>query len=135
MIRFLTLSEIMIIYEDQIRNYGGTYGVRDISLLSSALYMPQSSFDGKFLHKTIPEMAAAYAYHICQNHALIDGNKRVALASSLVFLDINGYEFDCTEDEIYRIMMAVANSEINKIELTKYFIKYSKKITKSNKKK
>jgi death-on-curing protein len=135
MIRFLTLSEIMIICEDQIRNYGGTYGVRDISLLSSALYMPQSSFDGKFLHKTIPEMAAAYAYHICQNHALLDGNKRVALASSLVFLDINGYEFDCTEDEIYKIMMAVANSEINKIELTKYFIKYSKKIVKSNTKK
>jgi death-on-curing protein len=120
----------MIIYEDQIRNYGGSYGVRDLSLLSSAIYMPQSSFDGKYLHKTIPEMAAAYAYHICQNHPLIDGNKRVALASALVFLDINGYDFTCTEDEIYRIMMAVANSEMSKPELTRNFIKYSKKIRK-----
>ena len=62
MIRFLSLAEIMIIYEDQIRNYGGTYGVRDISLLSSALNMPQSSFDGNYLHKTIPEMAAAISH-------------------------------------------------------------------------
>jgi len=130
MIRFLTLSEIMMIYEDQIRNYGGTYGVRDLSLLSSAIYMPQSSFDGKYLHRTIPEMAAAYAYHICQNHALVDGNKRVALASALVFLDINGYDFNCSEDEIYRIMMAVANSEMSKIELTNYFIRDSKEIRK-----
>ncbi|MHB9294263.1 putative death on curing protein [Hollandina sp. SP2] len=86
---FLTLSEVLFILEDQIRNYGGIYGVRDINLLSSALYMPQSSFDGQYLHKTIPAMAAAYAFHICQNHPFVDGNKRIALASSLVFLDIN----------------------------------------------
>jgi death-on-curing protein len=85
MIKFLTLSEVLVILEDQIRNYGGIYGVRDLNLLSSAIYMPQSSFDGEYLHKTIPAMAAAYAFHICQNHPFIDGNKRVALASSLVF--------------------------------------------------
>lgn len=125
--RFLTLSEIMMIYEDQIRNYGGAYGVRDLSLLSSAIYMPQSTFDGNYLHKTFPEMAAAYSYHICQNHPLVDGNKRVALAAALVFLDINGYDFNCAEDEIYGIMMAVANSEMSKDELTGCFIRYSKK--------
>ena len=90
MIHFLTLSEGLLILEDQIRNYGGIYGVGDINLLSSALYVPQSGFDGRYLHKTIPAMAAAYAFHICQNQPFIDGNKRTALASSLVFLDITG---------------------------------------------
>jgi death-on-curing protein len=89
MVRFLTLSEVLEILQDQINNYGGIYGVRDINLLSSAVYMPQSSFGGNYLHKTIPAMAAAYAFHICENHAFLDGNKRVALASSLVFLDIS----------------------------------------------
>ena len=126
MIRFLTLSEVLIIYEDQIRRYGGTYGVRDLSLLSSAIYVPQATFEKQYLHKTIPEMVAAYAYHICQNHALIDGNKRVALASSLVFLDINGFDFKCSEDDIYEIMMEVASSKMNKTELTNKFIQYSK---------
>ena len=129
MIRFLTLSEVLLIYEDQIRRYGGSYGVRDLSLLSSAVYVPQSTFEKHYLHKTIPEMAAAYAFHICNNHALIDGNKRLALASALVFLDINGFDFDCSEDDIYRIMMEVAGSSMSKAELTEKFIRYSRQRT------
>ena len=126
MIRFLTLSEVLLIYEDQIRRYGGAYGVRDLSLLSSAIYVPQASFENQFLHKTLPKMAAAYAYHICENHALIDGNKRVALASALVFLDMNGYDFDCSEEEIYQIMMDVAKNKLNKAKLTEKFIQYAR---------
>jgi len=125
MIKFLTLSEVLLILEDQIRNYGGEYGVRDIKLLSSAIYMPESGFDGKYFHETIPSMAAAYAYHICQNHPFIDGNKRVALASALVFLEINGYEFNCKDEILYNKIMGVAKGEIKKEELIKFFEKYS----------
>jgi len=125
MIKFLTLSEVLLILEDQIRNYGGKYGVRDINLLSSAIYMPESSFDGKYLHETIPSMAAAYAYHLYQNHPFIDGNKRVALASALVFLEINGYEFSCKDEILYNKIMAVAKGETKKEELIKFFEKYS----------
>ena len=127
LIKFLTLSEVLLILEDQIRNYGGSYGIRDINLLSSAIYMPESSFDGKYLHKTIPAMAAAYAFHICQNHPFIDGNKRAALASSLVFLDINGYEFKCNDDILYNEIMNAAKGEIKKESLIKFYEKYSKK--------
>jgi len=128
MIRFLTLSEVLLILEDQIRNYGGIYGVRDINLLSSALYMPESSYDGNYLHETVPAMAAAYAFHICQNHPFMDGNKRVALASSLVFLDINGYELNCENEALYNEVMGVAKSEIKKEELIKFYEKYARKI-------
>jgi len=124
-IKFLTLSEVLLILEDQIRNYGGKYGVRDINLLSSAIYMPESSFDGKYLHETIPSMSAAYAYHLCQNHPFIDGNKRVALASALVFLEINGYEFNCKDEVLYNKIMDVAKGEAKKGELIKFFEKYS----------
>jgi death-on-curing protein len=119
MIHFLTLSEVLLILEDQIRNYGGIYGVRDLNLLSSAINMPQSSFEGEYLHKTIPAMAAAYAYHICQNHPFVDGNKRVALVSSLVFLDINGYTFNCKCETVYTEIMNVAKGEVKKDELIK----------------
>ena len=127
MIKFLTLSEILLILEDQIRQYGGVYGIRDRNLLSSALYMPESCFAGKYLHETIPAMAAAYAFHLCQNHPFIDGNKRVALASPLVFLDINGYEFNCKEKKLYDEIMALAKSEINKEELIKFYKNYAVK--------
>jgi len=124
-IKFLTLSEVLFILEDQIRNYGGKYGVRDLNLLSSAIYMPESSFGGNYLHETIPAMAAAYAYHLCQNHPFIDGNKRVALACSLVFLDINSYDFNCDEETLYNKMMDVAKGNVKKEDLIKFFEKYS----------
>jgi death-on-curing protein len=127
MIKFLTLSEVLLILEDQIRNYGGAYGVRDLNLLSSAVYMPESSFGGQFLNKTIPAMAATYAFHICQNHPFIDGNKRVALATSLVFLDINGYDFDCENEILYNKVMDVAKGEIKKEELIIFYEEYSRK--------
>ena len=126
MVRFSTLSEVLLILEDQIRNYGGKYGVRDINLLSSAIYMPESTFDGQYLHETIPAMAAAYAFHICQNHPFIDGNKRVALASSLVFLDMNGYNFNCDNEKLYNTIMDVAKGEVKKQELIQFFEKHSK---------
>jgi death-on-curing protein len=127
MVKFLTLSEVLLILDDQINNYGGTYGIRDINLLSSAVYMPESSFEGQYLHETIPAMAAAYAFHICQNHPFIDGNKRVALASSLIFLDINRYEFICKDDILYNKIMSVAKSETKKEELIKFYEKHSRK--------
>ena len=71
-------------------------------------------------------MAAAYAYHLCQNHPFIDGNKRTALASSLVFLDINGYKFCCSDEILYDEIMGVAKSEIKKEELIKFYEKHSR---------
>jgi death-on-curing protein len=119
------MSEVLRILENQIRNYGGIYGVRDLNLLSSAIYMPQASFGGDYLHTTIPSMAAAYAYHICQNHPFIDGNKRVALAASLVFLDINNYELLCDEDILYNEIMSLANAEITKEDLIRFYEKHT----------
>ena len=127
MIRFLTLAEVLLILEDQIRNYGGAYGVRDLNLLSSAIYMPESTFDGKYLHESIPAMAAAYTYHLCQNHPFIDGNKRVALASALVFLDVNGYEFNCDEGILYSEIMNAAKGETKKEQLIIFYEKHSSK--------
>ena len=106
--RFLTMSEVLLILQDQIRRYGGTYGVRDIGLLSSALAMPAASFEGKYLHKDLFEQAAAYAFHVCQNHPFMDGNKRTALATALVFLSINGVELNDPNEELYRLMMDVS---------------------------
>ena len=87
---FLNLAEVIEVHADQIRRYGGRDGVRDFGLLESALAQPEASFAGEWLHPSLSDMAAAYAYHLCQNHPFIDGNKRTALACALVFLELNG---------------------------------------------
>ena len=115
--RFLTLSEVLTILRDQIARYGGDFGVRDIGLVSSAIAVPQASFEGKHLHADLYEMAGAYVFHLCQNHPFVDGNKRVALASALVFLDMNGITIADPDDRLYPLMMSVASGRTQKAEI------------------
>ncbi len=116
---FLTLVEVLEIHADQIQRYGGSGGIRDITLLSSAIAMPYSSFSGEFLHEDIFEMAAAYAYHISQNHPFIDGNKRTALAAALVFLTVNGIVVADHSGKLYNAVISLASGELNKSEFAK----------------
>ncbi len=115
-ITFLTLAEVVEIHADQIEHYGGADGIRDINLLSSAVAMPYASFSGSFLHNDIFEMAAAYAYHISQNHPFVDGNKRTALASALVFLELNGISLLDPKEKLYESMLSLAAGKLNKAE-------------------
>jgi len=119
--RFLTLVEVLSILQDQITRYGGEFGVRDLALLSSAIAVPEATFGGKTLHSDVFEMAAAYAFHICQNHPFVDGNKRVALASALVFLDLNGVSLADPEGRLYSLMMEVAQGKAGKSTVAETF--------------
>lgn len=114
---FLTLAEAVEIHGNQVELYGGDAGIRDYNLLSSALYIAQSTFDGTLLHEYLFQMAAAYIYHLCQNHPFLDGNKRTALACGLVFLDLNGIEINDTSGVLYKMMMRVASGRCRKPEI------------------
>jgi death on curing protein len=118
---FLTLVEVLEIHKNQIENYGGQEGIRDISLLTSALAMPESTFHGQYLHNDLYEMAAAYTYHICMNHPFIDGNKRTAMVAALVFLDFNGIYLDDPEGILYKTMIGVASGKKKKEHLASIF--------------
>lgn len=111
---FLTLAEVLEIHQDQIERYGGTQGVRDMGLLESAIAMPQATFGDEFLHPSLCEMAAAYAYHIAENQPFLDGNKRTALASALIFLDLNGVGLEDPKGRLYRAMIEVGTRKLDK---------------------
>jgi len=127
-IRFLGLDEVIAIHRDQVERYGGLEGVRDLGLLDSAVAAPEASFDGAYLHATLPEMAAAYLYHLAQNHAFIDGNKRVAAASMFLFLYVNDRELDCTEDELVELTLGVASGKVTKAEVAVFLSGHVKPI-------
>lgn len=116
-IRFLSLDEVLALHADQIRRYGGGEGVRDLGLLESGVAVPEASFDGRYLHATLPEMAAAYLYHLAQNHPLVDGNKRVAAAAMFMFLYMNDWLLDCEEDELVELTLGVASGKTTKAEV------------------
>lgn len=120
-VAFLSLAEVIDIHADQIEKYGGRSGVRDINLLSSAAAMAYASFQDQFLHNDLFEMAAAYAFHISQNHPFLDGNKRTALASALVFLEMNDISITDPEEKLYDAMTSVASGKLDKIGLAAIF--------------
>jgi len=116
-IEFLTLAEAVEIHGNQVQLYGGDPGIRDYNLLSSALYIAESTFDGNLLHEDLFHMAAAYVFDLCQNHPFIDGNKRTALVCGLVFLEFNGIEIDDPSGVLYKMMMKVASGRCSKDEI------------------
>ncbi len=87
------------IHSDQVVRYGGASGLRDRGLLESAVAMSRATFGKKYLHRYPFGMAAAYMFHLVQNHPFVDGNKRTGAASALVFLDLNGWEVDISTDQ------------------------------------
>ena len=118
---FLTLAQVLHAHTRQIEQFGGADGVRDMGLLQSALAQPEMGFGGHWLHNDIFEMAAAYAFHICKNHPFFDGNKRTALDSALIFLEMNGIDFRDSREVFIGIMLAVAEGKMGKKELAQVF--------------
>lgn len=113
-IRFLGLEEVLALHADQIERYGGSAGVRDLGLLESAVAAPESSFGGGYLHGSLPEMAAAYFFHLAQNHAFVDGDKRIAAAAMIMFVFLNDHDIECDEDELVDLTLGVASGTTTK---------------------
>jgi death on curing protein len=127
-ILFLTLDEVLEIHRQQIELYGGSSGLRDPSGLESALAQPEATFSGEFLHPGIPEMAAAYLFHLCQNHAFIDGNKRVGANAAITFLLLNDWELLFDEDELVETVLSVASGVMDKPSLTEFIRRKSRPV-------
>ncbi|MGH7427184.1 MAG: type II toxin-antitoxin system death-on-curing family toxin [Candidatus Methylomirabilaceae bacterium] len=118
---FLSLEEVIEIHRDMISRYGGSAGIRDIDLLQSAVTIPQASFGGQFLHADLFEMAAAYLFHIVQNHPFVDGNKRVGAMAAFTFLKLNDLTLAARDVEFEDVVLAVAKGKLGKAAVAEFF--------------
>jgi death-on-curing protein len=123
---FLSLDEVIELHRDQIERYGGSAGIRDVGLLQSAIAMPQAGFGGQFLHADLFEMAAAYLFHIVQNHPFVDGNKRVGAAAAMVFLELNHVEVRVSNETLVETVVAVAQGKLGKAAIAEFLRKHSR---------
>jgi death-on-curing protein len=120
-IDFLSLEDVLLAHTDQIARYGGDPSIRDLGLLKSAVAQPQATFGGGFLHDFPFEMAAAYMFHIVQNHPFVDGNKRTGVVAALLFLELNNIAINAPVGSIYEQTIAVANGLADKREISLFF--------------
>ena len=111
---FLTVSDVLALHSDQIREFGGSDGLRDQGALESAVAQASATYEGRHLHAELFEKAAAYAFHIAENHPFVDGNKRTALNAAIVFLGLNGFDVVDKDGRLYDAMMSVAIGKLSK---------------------
>jgi death-on-curing protein len=114
----LTVDIVQEIHEVAIGRFGGMSGVRENSLLESAVAAPQATFRGKSPYEDLIEIGAAYLFYLCKNHPFIDGNKRVALGSALLFFRLNGIEPIIDGSEWEELTLDVASSKLDRQETT-----------------
>lgn len=114
----LTVDIVKEIHKAVIDEFGGLHGVRDEALLSSAVAAPQATFGGRSPYADVIEIAAAYLFYLCRNHAFNDGNKRVAMASAITFLRLNGIEPQPDNADWEQLMLDVAASRLDREHTT-----------------
>ena len=102
---------VIALHDAVVAKTGGSEGVRDMGLLSSAVFAPFQSFGGYDVYPTIYEKAARLGFGLAQNHAFIDGNKRIAAHAMLVYLKANGITLSYTQKELEDIFLGLAASE------------------------
>ena len=114
--RWLALRVVLAIQADQVREHGGSPGVRDRGLLESALARPVNRFHYE-ADSDVFDLAASYGFGIARNHPFIDGNKRVAFQAMYLFLGLNGHRIASDEPEVVRMVLALASGDLAEPEL------------------
>jgi death-on-curing protein len=117
--------EVLIVHSMQLAEHGGSDGIRDETLLDSALAKPRNVF-AYADSVSLPRLAASYAFGVARNHAFVDGNKRTALVVSEGFLRVNGLKIVSPPEEKYFTFLHLADGSLTEEELTAWFTKHAR---------
>ena len=123
---FLTIEEVVTLHDVQLSRFGGCAGLRDAGLLASAVAMPLAGFGEHFAHADIFEMAAAYLFHLVQNHPFVDGDKRVGFHAAYTFLRMNGVELVMPQGTAYDLVIATAEGRTTKQDIAAVFREHAR---------
>ena len=118
----LTVDEIISLHKKLIEKTGGNDGIRDINLLESAVFSAEASFGDEECYPTVEEKAARLMYALTNNHAFVDGNKRIGVFVMLITLKLNNAELKYTQDELISLGLAVASGETDYEKIYKWII-------------
>ncbi len=115
---WLDTNIVLDVHAEQLALFGGADGIRDLGMLESALGRPVNKFS--YGESDLAALAAAYAFGLARNHPFVDGNKRAAFASMIVFLGLNGVEFDVPPEQATAMILGVAAGEVSEESLARW---------------
>ena len=117
--RWLALVHVLAIHTDQVQAHGGAVGLRDRALLESALERPRNRYHYE-PESDLASLAAAYGFGIARNHPFTDGNKRVAFQAMYLFLGLNGFRIEASEEEVVATILALAKGDLDEPSLANW---------------
>ena len=118
---------VVKIHEQQIAEHGGSAGIRDAGLLSSALARPKHLFHYSQEAPDLASLAAAYAFGVARNHPFLDGNKRTAYVICRTFLKINGADFEASQEDKYVTFLSLAEGALSEEQLADWIREHLRK--------
>lgn len=116
--KWVTYEQVIAIHNRQLRRFGGAPGLRDDGMLRSALDRPFNKW--QYERAAMAELAAAYAFGLAKNHAFVDGNKRIAFMTMVVFLRKNGAPFAPDQALATKMIFALAAGEVSEESLARW---------------
>ena len=120
----LTVEEIIALHDKLIERTGGSHGLRDQSLLESAVYSAMSSFADNEAYPTVEEKAARLMFSITNNHAFVDGNKRIGVFTMLMTLQLNNIKINYTQAELISLGLSVADGKTEYVEILDWIMEH-----------
>jgi death-on-curing protein len=120
----LTVEEVTALHQKLIDRTGGSHGLRDQSLLESAIFSAMSGFEGSEAYPTIEEKSARLMYALTNNHAFVDGNKRIGVFVMLMTLQLNKVKIDYTQAELISLSLSVASGKTEYEKILDWIIKH-----------
>lgn len=121
----LTRDQVITMHTLLIKKTGGSHGLKDEKLLDSALQSPFQSFDGEDLYKSTRAKAAKLGFFLIRNHPFVDGNKRIGIFVLITFLEINGIDIECTDEDLIKVGLGVADGSFSDEDLLDWIIDHS----------
>ena len=110
--KYLTTEDVLLLHHLSIEKSGGSHGLRDVGLLEAAVNRPPATFSGEDLYPTLFDKAAALCHSLIKNHAFVDGNKRTSLLAAMTTLEMNGFVFQCDQDELVSFGLKIDNENV-----------------------
>ncbi len=120
-------EKVLLLQKLVVESSGGTAGVRDLNLLDAALESIYQTFGGVELYPTKEEKGARLGFNLISNHAFVDGNKRIGILVMLSFLYFNGIKIDCTDEELIKVGLSVANNTMGYKDLLHWVKNHNEK--------
>ncbi len=130
--KYLGVEDVLLLHQMAVEKTGGVHGLRSFELLESAVHRCRASFGGRNLYPNLFLKAGSLLHSVIKNHAFADGNKRTGIYSAMTMIELNGYKFECAQEELVNFSIDIDVKNTGLEEIASWLKKHSRKMARKS---